>query len=391
MGHLKRVLGVLAVLAAAAWAVPAASGAAAPALTPQETQKAAALYKTAVGGDAASSLQAMKDLAAMGAAARPRLVNALRERLLRDKAAIEAAVRRIGDGAKARAAEEERTALRAAAVANLAKLAKDETLTIAHQNYDKLAALQSRLNDAYALRETIAAAMTVRAELMALWQPVADPAEKRLAPDVEDRLRASAEAVLGMTVEAMKAIPEFGQGKEPADAAARSLWFYRTCRRIEAYNRTVESAAGSEELECIRLLNAYRESLGILPLEIDARLQQSARRHSKEMVDLSYFAHDSPTASEKTHAKRMKNAGYTVGAYSENIAQGTTSGKGAFWMWFDSPPHHKNMVHASSTAIGVGRWGNTWTQNFGTGKRLMLASDADRAKAVVLGAVVAAK
>jgi hypothetical protein len=124
-----------------------------------------------------------------------------------------------------------------------------------------------------------------------------------------------------------------------------------------------------------------------MPLEVDTRILQSARRHSKEMADKGYFAHESPTPSEKTHALRMKNAGY-AGGYSENIADGTGSGSGAFWMWFDSPPHHKNMVHAGSTGMGVGKWGSKWTQNFGTGKRLMLLSQDERARAVVLGTLV---
>jgi uncharacterized protein YkwD len=136
---------------------------------------------------------------------------------------------------------------------------------------------------------------------------------------------------------------------------------------------------GPGEFENLVYLNAYRESLGIMPLEADPRLLQSARRHSKEMVDKGYFAHESPTPSEKTHIDRMRNAGYDKG-YSENIASGASSGKAAFLMWFDSPPHHKNMVNAGSSAFGIGQWGPDWTQNFGTSPRLMFLDPAERAK-----------
>ena len=85
----------------------------------------------------------------------------------------------------------------------------------------------------------------------------------------------------------------------------------------------------------------------------------------------------------------MKNAGYAGNGWSENCHEGRLStGKSAFWGWFNSPGHHKNMVHAGSTAIGVGRWGGKWTQNFGTATRLMLVDDAERAKAIVQGTVL---
>jgi len=383
-------IGLLTVAAALAASAAVVWSAEAPAktLTPQERERATALVKTVVGGDSAAAMKAIQDLKAMGDAAKPRLANAVRDRLVRDRDAAMAAVRRIGDAAQAKAMEEEMTALRKAAKANIEILAKDDTLRIAHENYDKLMKMNALFKEVVTAREAICAAMAHRGELMAIWQDTGPATENRLSLVAEEKLKTAAEAALGMTVEAMRAIPEFGDGKEPAEPAQWNIWFLRACRRIEAYNAKQTAATGAGELENITLLNAYREALGTLPVEIDARLQQSARRHSKEMVDLGYFAHESPTATEKTHAQRMKNAGYLVGAYSENIAAGTSSGRGAFEMWFDSPGHHKNMVHAGSTGIGVGRWASTWTQNFGTAKRLMLADDAERAKAIVLGTVL---
>jgi len=375
------LLTVAAVLAAGAtilWSAEAPKT-----LSPQEQQRATALAKIALGNDGAAALKAIQDLKAMGDAAKPRLANVVRDRLVRDRDAVMAAVRRIGDVSRAKAMEEEMTALRKAARANIEKLAKDDTLRIAHENYDKLTKMNALFKELCVAREAICGAMARRGELMTTWQEVGQANENRLAPAAEEKLKASAEAALGMTVEMMRAVPEFEGGQEPSDPAQWNLWFIRACRRIEAYNLKQTAVTDPAELENVTLLNAYRESLGILPVEIDARLQQSARRHSKEMGDLGYFAHDSPTASEKTPFQRMKNAGYSAGGYSENIADGTSTGKGAFWMWFDSPPHHKNMVHEGSTAIGVGRWGGKWTQNFGTARRLILVDDAERAKATV--------
>jgi len=375
----SRVLAAVAAVAASAGVLLAADTP--KPLPAQEQKQAAALAQAALGPDGPAAVQAVRDLKAMGDAVKPRLANVVRERLTRDRKAVLAAIRRIGDTARAKAMEEEMAALRKSAQANIAKLAKDETLRIAHENYEKLAKMMAVFNELCAAREAIGSAMARRAELLAVWQETGPATDKRLSPAAEEKLKAAAEAALGMTVQAMQAVPEFGDGPEPTDPAAWNLWFWRACRRIEAYNLRQAAAADAGELENINLLNAYRESLGILPLEIDPRLLQSARRHSKEMADLGYFAHESPTASEKTHAQRMKNAGY-AGGCSENIADGTGTGKGAFWMWFESPGHHKNMAHAESAAIGVGRWGSKWTQNFGTAKRLMLAPEGERAPAV---------
>ncbi len=95
------------------------------------------------------------------------------------------------------------------------------------------------------------------------------------------------------------------------------------------------------------------------------------------MVDLHYFSHESPTPANKTHIQRMHNAGYDNG-YGENIAMGSASGEQTFWMWFDSPGHHQNMANPNATALGVGENGVYWTQNTGTGKRLMLLNPDER-------------
>jgi len=380
------VLAAVTMALAARAAGPASPGAPRP-LSPQELKRVTDLARTVLGPDAAASEKAIDDLKALGDAARPRLAGALRELLTRDKAALDRAFRRVGDAAQAKALEDELAAVRKAALENLAQLDKGERMKAAHDYHDKLKPMQELFNQLCEVREAVASAMARRARVLAVWQEVAPAGDNRFTPAQEEKLKAAAEDVLGMAVEAARAVPAMAEGPEPAEAAPRHLWFYRACRRIEAHNRTLAPLLAVEEVEHVRVLNAYRESLGLLPLEVDARLLQSARRHSKEMADLGYFAHESPTPAEKTHAQRMKNAGYDRG-YSENIADGTGTGSGVFWMWFDSPPHHQNMVHAASTGFGVGKWGSKWTQNFGLGKRLMLMAEEERARQVVRGEVV---
>ena len=95
-----------------------------------------------------------------------------------------------------------------------------------------------------------------------------------------------------------------------------------------------------------------------------------ARAHSSEMKENGFFAHNCPLPGaehdkHRTPGKRAKIAGYP-GGVSENIARGSNTGRGAFSQWFSSSGHHRNMLGARHTEIGVGRVDDFWTQNFGS-------------------------
>jgi uncharacterized protein YkwD len=196
-----------------------------------------------------------------------------------------------------------------------------------------------------------------------------------------------AEKALGMTLMQASGLSAANERNVPKEPAKWNFWFYRMCRQIEAYNASFENLLDKEEMVNVRATNAYREALGILPVELDARLIQAARRHSKEMVELKYFSHHSPNPSEKDFERRYLNAGFKdLG--SENIAMGMSSGEAAFKIWFESPGHHVNMVRPGNTALGVGRWKNYWTANFGNGPRMMSANETERNRVAVKGEII---
>ena len=105
------------------------------------------------------------------------------------------------------------------------------------------------------------------------------------------------------------------------------------------------------------------------------------------MTDLDYFSHTSPTPANNSFGDRVRNAGHPSPA-GENIAAGARSGAGVFWIWFESPGHHKNMVSPDNISMGVGKWSTKWTQNMGRGKRVMLMSKADLANVKIKGKVL---
>lgn len=118
------------------------------------------------------------------------------------------------------------------------------------------------------------------------------------------------------------------------------------------------------EREQVRFTNEYRILMGRTPLAIDGRLVACARAHSAEMTRLRYFAHESPTAELRNPGDRAAKAGVAKVAIGENICMVYDTPKAAFDGWFHSSGHHRNMLETDWVAMGTGRDGEHWTQNF---------------------------
>jgi len=141
---------------------------------------------------------------------------------------------------------------------------------------------------------------------------------------------------------------------------------------VEKYNASVKTTADEEERANVKAVNEYRWMMGLHSVKIDERLVRAARKHSIEMQQRNYFAHDSPTKLLRTPGLRCKREGYS-GGVSENIARGAATGAQAFWQWFKSSGHHRNMLNPGHTDLGCGAANHHWwTQNFGraTGRSL---------------------
>lgn len=342
------------------------------------------LAEAAQSGNMVVAMGAIRELSSRGEAAVPALRKSLGWILARDRQGIESAIRGVADARWIGAAERDLEVIRRSAWENIERLGEAETVRIAHEHYDRLLPLMGELKRAYGRRAFVCDAMLRRPELLKLFGEVR-PVGSRVGLEQEEaRLREGAEEYLGMS---LREISEADPLVEPKEAGRRALWLYRVSRRIEGFNGALAEEVDEREYENLLLVNEYREALGILPLELDLRLSQSARRHSKEMVELRYFAHDSPTETERSFGMRIRNAGYEEAA-GENIAAGVGTGREAFRMWFDSPPHHKGMVMRDATALGVGRWNRHWTQNFGRGKRLMLLSPSELRRVEIRGVIL---
>ncbi|MGQ0612532.1 MAG: CAP domain-containing protein [Planctomycetaceae bacterium] len=140
---------------------------------------------------------------------------------------------------------------------------------------------------------------------------------------------------------------------------------------VERYNRELTGTSIEEEERAnVQAVNDYRWRMGLHCVKIDERLVRASRKHSIEMGQADYFAHESPTPHLLQPGQRARREGYG-GGVGENIARGPATGLDAFRGWFKSSGHHRNMVQPGWTEMGCGAYKNHWwTQLFGalTGK-----------------------
>jgi uncharacterized protein YkwD len=96
-------------------------------------------------------------------------------------------------------------------------------------------------------------------------------------------------------------------------------------------------------------------------VKVNLKLCKAAKGHSEDMEREGFFSHDSPVPGKKTFSQRAAREG--AGASSENISRAGPKGENAFWSWFGSPGHHKNMIGGHGQ-IGIGRSNGFWTEMF---------------------------
>jgi uncharacterized protein YkwD len=117
-----------------------------------------------------------------------------------------------------------------------------------------------------------------------------------------------------------------------------------------------------EELEFLRLINEYRESIGAPPLAPVDEINAAADAHSEDMGLRGYFAHEAlePAPYGVTPWERMCAFDFGPACdgsteMGENIAAGFPDAFSSFVAWQNSPGHDANMRDARFRGIGIGR------------------------------------
>ena len=126
----------------------------------------------------------------------------------------------------------------------------------------------------------------------------------------------------------------------------------------------------SDEEEFVTRINAERTSRGLNTLIVDPFLVQTARAHSREMCDLDYFSHHSPTSGLSSPMDRYLTGMKALGTNSpdyllvgENIFycsifNNVYNAEYGHRALMDSPGHRANILDPRFTKVGLGVYHN---------------------------------
>jgi uncharacterized protein YkwD len=113
------------------------------------------------------------------------------------------------------------------------------------------------------------------------------------------------------------------------------------------------SPAPGMERDVLDLINRYRNSKKLPPLETNAAMEYQARRHSMDMATHRIpFGHQGLSFRMKYITEKVQG----VTEVGENVAFGNLSAEAVVNGWLNSPPHRKNIESRYKyTGIGVSR------------------------------------
>ncbi|MFI8181276.1 CAP domain-containing protein [Actinacidiphila glaucinigra] len=116
------------------------------------------------------------------------------------------------------------------------------------------------------------------------------------------------------------------------------------------------------------LVNQERAKAGCTALKVNAKLNEAAQDHSKDMASHKNMSHTGSDGSSP--ADRISSVGYNWSSYGENVAYGYSSASSVMSAWMASPGHKRNILDCSFKEIGIAlaQPGNYWTQDFGAAR-----------------------
>jgi uncharacterized protein YkwD len=113
------------------------------------------------------------------------------------------------------------------------------------------------------------------------------------------------------------------------------------------------SYQAESEQQVLVLLNQIRQQRSLGTLALSTPLRAAARAHSADMLQKSYFDHDSPGETWDTRIARYLRSPMI----GENIAWGTGSygsPEGFVNQWMHSAPHRRIILSADLHRVGLG-------------------------------------
>jgi uncharacterized protein YkwD len=135
---------------------------------------------------------------------------------------------------------------------------------------------------------------------------------------------------------------------------------YRWNRAVEKYNDALQDpAVTKDEKDHTKIVNEYREMMGLRAMFIDARLCRAAKKHSAVCSAAKKIWHE---GSDGNPNSRVKAEGFPSGA-GENVCIGYPTGDTWWEGWYRASDHHRNALRPEYNCFGYGYSGNVGTQN----------------------------
>lgn len=124
----------------------------------------------------------------------------------------------------------------------------------------------------------------------------------------------------------------------------------------------------ADEKMIFAMINKEREKAGLAALEFESKLNRAARAHSLNMAKQNKLSH---SLDGKGPPERLKDVGYRLRTFGENVAFGARTPAAAVQQWMTSQAHKENILTAEFTETGIGiangpRGQKYYTQVFGT-------------------------
>lgn len=108
----------------------------------------------------------------------------------------------------------------------------------------------------------------------------------------------------------------------------------------------------SLETEILELMNGSRVAHGLVPLEFDSSLRDTARAHSLDMRKNNYFSHESPTGTSLSD--RLRAAGIIYTSASENLVAARPNAQEIHDLVMSSATHRSNVLKPEWRRVGIG-------------------------------------
>ena len=160
--------------------------------------------------------------------------------------------------------------------------------------------------------------------------------------------------------------PPFSFVHPPATLSPPPLLPLQAPPQFETRLAEGERQEDRDEQDLIAAINTERKTRGLSPLTLDPLLTATARAHSREMSDLNYFNHESPTPANQTPLDRYlatrriqgqeKPHTALVGEnlFYASVTDSVYNAGYAHTRLMASPGHRANILEPRFTKVGVG-------------------------------------